>query len=80
MENRILFERSGPNTCIRGFVDQHGVHGHDVGSSEALHILQNLNQEQQRNQVGIFCSVELAFLSERTRRPQFSNCTCGKEQ
>lgn len=30
------------DTSIRGFVDQHGVHGHDVGSSEALHILQDL--------------------------------------
>lgn len=30
------------NTCIRRFVDQHGVHGHDVGPSETLHVLQDL--------------------------------------
>lgn len=32
------------NTCIRGFIDQHRVHGHYVGSGETLHILQNLTK------------------------------------
>lgn len=25
-------------TCIRGFVDEHGVHSHDVGARETLNI------------------------------------------
>lgn len=32
-------------TCIRGLVDQHRVHGHDVWSSETLHILQDLTNK-----------------------------------
>lgn len=36
------------HTCIRRFVDQHCVHGHDVGSSETLHIVQNLIEKSIR--------------------------------
>lgn len=35
------------HTCIRRFVDEHGVHGHDVGSGETLHIFQDLTLESE---------------------------------
>lgn len=35
-------------TCVRWFVDEHGVHGHDVGSGETLHILQDLRNKHSK--------------------------------
>ena len=32
------------STWIRWFVNKHGVHSHDIGSSERLHILQDLSK------------------------------------
>ena len=34
----------GQGSCVWRFVDEHGVHGHNVWSSEALDIVQHLRQ------------------------------------
>lgn len=44
------------DTCIGRFVDQHRVHGHDVGSSETLHILEDLTKEGRYSGSNLFRS------------------------
>lgn len=34
----------GASAWVRGLVDEHGVHGHDVGPREALDVVQNLHK------------------------------------
>ena len=34
----------GLGASVWRFVDEHGVHGHDVGTSDTLHIVQHLRQ------------------------------------